>query len=162
MFMQTKINLQLKDSENQEVKALKQEISSLRDNLNFKEYMLQFNENRSTKIEELIKTYIPKFNRNFAIKLRSLLVVPSKQRTITSVIEECNDLKEHNEILKRENKALKEKLDFALTCKAADTSEMSIFKTDMKPTPLVEDLNKIKLKATSEQVYIHKLEEMLK
>ena len=99
--MQTKINLQLKDSENQEVKALKQEISSLRDNLNFKEYMLQFNENRNTKIEELIKTYIPKFNRNFAIKLRSLLVVPSKQRTITSVIEECNDLKEHNEILKR-------------------------------------------------------------
>ena len=74
---------------------------------------------------------------------------PNKDRTIRNVVEDCTALTEENEQLKRDNKSLKEKLDYAVS-------------NNIKPIPQLEDLNKLKYQTKSKELYAKKLEEMVK
>lgn len=88
---------------------------------------------------------------------------PNKDRTIRNVVEDCTALTEENEQLKRDNKSLKEKLDYAVSNNGdQNINELTIFANNIKPIPQLEDLNKLKYQTKSKELYARKLEEMVK
>lgn len=95
-------------------------------------------------------------------RLEGLSIEPDKERTITNVVEDLAAANEEREMLKRENKSLKEQLDFALSHTQENQAEMSIFQTSTRPTPMYEDIDKLRNQAKSKEIYVHKLEEMLR
>ena len=96
-------------------------------------------------------------------RLDHLSIEPNKDRTIRNVVEDCSQFQEENEQLKRDNKMLKEQLDYALSNGANENvNEMTIFANNIKPIPQVEELNRIKSETKSRDLYVRKLEEMVK
>mmetsp|Transcript_26664 Transcript_26664/g.26554 ORF Transcript_26664/g.26554 Transcript_26664/m.26554 type:complete len:119 (+) Transcript_26664:452-808(+) len=96
-------------------------------------------------------------------RLSHLSIEPNKDRTIRNVVEDCTALTEENERLKRDNKSLKEQLDYAVS-NAGDQNpnEMTVFANNIKPIPQFEELNRIRDQTKSKELYMRKLEEMLR
>lgn len=96
-------------------------------------------------------------------RLSHLSIEPNKDRTIRNVVEDCTALTEENERLKRDNKSLKEQLDYALS-NAGDQNpnEMTVFANNIKPIPQFEELSRIRDQTKSKELYMRKLEEMLR
>jgi chromosome segregation ATPase len=161
LVIKAQMELQEKDYENEEIKALKEEIEEMKANLDRKEYLLQYCEQRNTEMEKLLKKramhddYIKK-------RLEGLSIEPDKERTIRNVVEDCTMLREENENLRRENKSLREQLDYAMSNNIGNQNEMTIFANNIKPTPQVEDLDKLKNQTKSKDLYLRKLEEMVR
>jgi len=61
-------------------------------------------------------------------RLEGLSIDPDKERTITNVVEDNTALKDKVEELKRENKSLREQLDYAISNNGRnEQAEMTIF-----------------------------------
>jgi len=95
-------------------------------------------------------------------RLESLSIEPDNERTIRNVVEDCTLLREESERLRRENKQLKEQLDYAISNTTQNQNEMTIFANNIKPTPQIEDLQKMRSQSTSSDLYMRKLEEMVR
>jgi len=54
-MIQAQMEIKEKDYENEEIKTLKDEILELKENLDRKEYLLQYCEQRNTEMEKLLK-----------------------------------------------------------------------------------------------------------
>lgn len=156
--------MELNDADyiSEEVKQYVEEIEEMRANLDRKEYLLQYCEQRNTEMEKLLKKragsdeYIKK-------RLDHLAIEPDKERTIRNVVEDLSLIKEENEGLRRENKALKEQLDYAISNDTgSNVNEMTIFANNIKPTPQLEDLDRLKNQTKSKDLYMRKLEEMIR
>ena len=87
LMMQVQMDFKDKDTENEEIKALKIEIQEMKENLDRKEYLLQYCEQRNTEMEKLLKKralhddYVKK-------RLEALSIEADKERTITNVVED--------------------------------------------------------------------------
>lgn len=112
-------------------------------------------------MEKLLKKRAP-HDDYIKKRLDALAIEPDKERTIRNVVEDCTLLKEDNESLKRENKSLREQLDYALSNTNNNQNELTIFANNIKPTPQVEDLNRLKSQTKSKDLYCRKLEEMVR
>ena len=162
MMVQAQVQYQNNDLDNEDIKALQDEIIEMKENLDRKEYLLQYCEQRNTEMEKLLKKramhddYIKK-------RLEGLSIEPDKERTITNIVEDNTILKDEVTRLKSENKSLREQLDYAMSNAGGNEQmEMSIFATNMKPTPQMHDLERIKSQSKNKDLYLYKLEEMLK
>ena len=96
-------------------------------------------------------------------RLDHLAIEPEIGRTIRNVVEDLTLLKEVNENYKRENKSLKEQLDYAINNDTGgNVNDMTIFANNIKPTPQLEDLHRLKVQTKSKDLYANKLEEMVR
>lgn len=161
LMIQSQIGLKDYDYASEETGVLVDEIKELKENLDRKEYLLQYCEQRNTEMEKLLKKraanddYIKK-------RLDALAIEPDKERTITNVVEDLSNLREQVNNLKKENKSLREQLDYAQSNGGNNINEMTIFANNIKPTPQLEELNQIKVQSKSKDLYMKKLEEMVK
>lgn len=96
-------------------------------------------------------------------RLDHLAIEPDKERTIRNVVEDLTLVREENDSLKRENKALKEQLDYAISNDTgSNVNEMTIFANNIKPSPQFEDLDRLRNQTKSKDLYMRKLEEMIR
>lgn len=161
LVIKAQMDLQNKDLESEEINAMKEEIEEMKANLDRKEYLLQYCEQRNTEMEKLLREKAVTDDR-IKKRLEGLWIEPDRERTIRNVVEDCTELREQNEHLKRENKSLKEQLDYALSNPANNQNELTIFANNIKPTPQVEDIYKLKNQTKSKDLYLRKLEEMVR
>jgi len=161
LVINAQMDLQGKDDESEEIKAMKEEIEEMKANLDRKEYLLQYCEQRNTEMEKLLREKAVSDDR-IKKKLEALCIEADRERTIRNVVEDCAELRESNDHLKRENKLLKEQLDYAQCNPDNNQNEMTIFANNIKPTPQIEDIYKLKTQTKSKDLYLRKLEEMVR
>jgi DNA repair exonuclease SbcCD ATPase subunit len=162
VVIKKQMEIQEADYISEEVKQWLEELEEMKASLDRKEYLLQYWEQRNTEMEKLLKKraghdeYIKK-------RLDHLAIEPEIERTIRNVVEDLTWLKEENENYKRENKSLKDQLDYAISNgTGGNVNDMTIFTNNIKPTPQLEDLNRLKTQTKSKDLYAHKLEEMVR
>mmetsp|Transcript_31983 Transcript_31983/g.28344 ORF Transcript_31983/g.28344 Transcript_31983/m.28344 type:complete len:161 (+) Transcript_31983:305-787(+) len=96
-------------------------------------------------------------------RLEHLSIDPYKDRTIRNVVEDCTVLREENEELKKNNKQLREQLDYAVSNGGEENiNEMTLFANNIKPLPQANDLNRIREETKSKELYARKLEEIIR
>ena len=95
-----------------------QEIDDLKENLERKEYLLQFNEQKYYQYEKVLRDLILNKNTDEAVKdqLREKiesqeLFVPKDERKLSNVIKVNNDLNEQISILKLDNQKMQNQLE---------------------------------------------------
>jgi cell division septum initiation protein DivIVA len=123
--MYEQMKLSQKDYVNEEIIQLKDEIEEMKGNLDRKEYLLQYTEQRNTEMEKLLKKRAM-HDEVIRKRLESLAIEPDKERTITNVVEDCTRFQERAQELEKENKKLREELDYALS-NGVNNNEMTIF-----------------------------------
>ena len=96
----------------------KQEIEDLKENLERKEYLLQFNEQKYYQYEKVLRDLILNKNTDEAVKdqLREKiesqeLFVPKDERKLSNVIKVNNDLNDQISILKLDNQKMQNQLE---------------------------------------------------
>lgn len=159
IVMYEQMKLSQKDYVNEEIIQLKDEIEEMKGNLDRKEYLLQYTEQRNTEMEKLLKKRAM-HDEVIRKRLESLSIEPDKDRTITNVVEDCTRIQERNNELEKENKKLREELDYALS-NGVNNNEMTIFANNIRPVPNIDDLNRIKSQSSSKDLYLKKLEDMV-
>ena len=148
-----------KDVVNEEIIQLKDEIEEMKGNLDRKEYLLQYTEQRNTEMEKLLKKRAM-HDEVIRKRLESLSIEPDKERTITNVVEDWTRFQERVEELEKENKKLREELDYAQS-NGGGNNEMTIFANNIKPIPNIDDLNRLRGQSSSKDLYLKKLEDMV-
>jgi hypothetical protein len=89
----------------------KDDIEELKENLERKEYLLQVNEQRYSEFEKILME-LAENDSSVKKRLSDLNVIP-KDRKISNVILENNNLKEQYDVLKYENEKLRDQIDQA-------------------------------------------------
>jgi hypothetical protein len=155
-----------------------EKIQDLTDQLNRKEYILQNYERKYFKAEGMLKKY-SHYEQEIRMFLRGLNIKPEEERTISSVVEENEQLKEQVKFSNKEIKSLQDQLEkYTNIC---NTQEHEIIKlkegsipiqlntapeVKRRPNSLVVpslDLGKIrKVQQSNNVAYIHTLEESIK
>jgi len=87
----------------------KDDIEELKENLERKEYLLQVNEQRYSEFEKILME-LAENDHSVKKRLADLNVIP-KDRKISNVILENNNLKEQFDLLKYENEKLRDQID---------------------------------------------------
>lgn len=159
IVMYEQMKLSQKDYVNEEIIQLKDEIEEMKGNLDRKEYLLQYTEQRNTEMEKLLKKRAM-HDEVIRKRLESLSIEADKERTITNVVEDCTRLQKRADELEKENKKLREELDYALS-NGVNNNEMTIFTNNIRPVPNIDDLNRIKTQSSSKDLYLKKLEDMI-
>lgn len=136
----------------------KDEIEELKDNLERKEYLLQVNEQRYGEYEKILMSLADE-DEGLKKKLAKMNLIP-KDRKISNVVLENNDMRENLTKLQYENERLRDQMEQLHQQKIEQhPEELSIFQAKAPTNLPTVDFEKMKQAEQDNQVYIAKLEQ---
>lgn len=130
----------------------------MKSNLDRKEYILQWCEQRNTEMEKLINKHVPLSNENVRRFLKKLDIDKNQPRSIKNVVEDLTEAKDELERVKQVNEELRAQV-IALKQGGAtgEGGNMTLFPQERPHQNF--DLDHIRNGQSSMEGYIKKLEE---